>query len=189
MRSLTYYIGTTLDGRIAGPADETAFFDPDEEVLGLIAREFPDTLPTHVRASAGLGSQADRFDTVVMGRRTYEPALDLGVTDPYAHLRTYVVSRTLGASAEPNVEVIASDPLDAVRNLKCQEGGDMWLAGGGELAGELLPEIDELALKIYPCVAGVGRPLFAASTFDGRQWTSTDTKTLSGGMILARYRR
>jgi dihydrofolate reductase len=189
MRNLTYYIGTTLDGCIAAPDGTTSFFDPDDEVLGVIAREFPDTIPSHVRPAAGLGPHADRFDTVLMGRISYKPAIELGAADPYAHLRTYVFSRSLAPIDHPNVTVVADDPRTFVQALKREPGGDIWLAGGGQLAGALLPEIDELALKIYPRVAGTGRPLFATSAFAGELWTSTDTKVLSGGMILARYRR
>jgi dihydrofolate reductase len=130
MRTLRYYVGTTLDGFIAAPDGATSFFAPDEEVLGLIAREFPDTLPTHVRGPAGLGPQADRFDAVVMGRITYEPAVEQDVPDPYGHLRTYVVSSTLGPSAQPNVDIVHGDPVRFIRALKRQAGGDLWLAAG-----------------------------------------------------------
>ncbi|MFI1290490.1 AAA family ATPase [Streptomyces sp. NPDC020792] len=54
------------------------------------------------------------------------------------------------------------DPLALVRELKQQEGTglDVWLCGGGKLAGALLPEIDELVVKNYPVVAGAGIPAF-----------------------------
>jgi dihydrofolate reductase len=189
MRSLTYYVGSTIDGFIAAPDGSASFFAPDEEVLGLIAREFPDTIPTHVRTGAGLGPQCDRFDTVVMGRRTYEPAIEQGIDDPYQHLRTFVVSGSLPASKAANVSIVRDDPLVFVRALKREDGGDIWLAGGGTLAGVLLEEIDELALKLYPRVAGTGVPLFATERFDGRHWAVTDTTVLTGGMLLVRYRR
>jgi dihydrofolate reductase len=189
MRSLTYYVGSTIDGFIAAPDGTTSFFAPDAEVLDLIARDFPDTLPTHVRTGAGLGPQCDRFDTVVMGRRTYEPAIEQGIDDPYQHLRTFVVSASLPPSSAANVSIVPHDPLGFVRALKHEDGGDIWLAGGGTLAGALLDQIDELALKLYPRLAGTGVPLFATDRFDGRQWTVTDTTVLTGGMVLARYRR
>src|SRR3712207_8366055 len=91
-----------------------------------------------------------------MGRRTYDPALRLGITSPYAHLRQVVVSRTL-ESPDPDVTVVRDDPVGAVRALKQEDTGlDVYLAGGGQLAGELLPEIDRLVAKVYPVVAGAG---------------------------------
>jgi dihydrofolate reductase len=189
MRSLTYYVGSTIDGFIAAADGSSSFFAPDDEVLGMIAREFPDTIPTHLRTSTGLGPQPDRFDTVIMGRRTYEPALEQGIDDPYQHLQTYVVSASLPPSSAPNVSIVHDDPRGLVQALKHMPGGDIWLAGGGALAGALLDEIDELAVKLYPRVAGTGVPMFATDRFDGRSWTRTDTTVLTGGMVLVRYRR
>ncbi|MFG3013690.1 hypothetical protein ACGFZB_25230 [Streptomyces cinerochromogenes] len=41
-------------------------------------------------------------------------------------------------------------------------GLDIWLCGGGRLAGTLWPEIDELLIKTYPVVAGTGIPVWPA---------------------------
>ncbi|MEU6768047.1 dihydrofolate reductase family protein [Streptomyces sp. NPDC046853] len=99
-----------------------------------------------------------RFDTVVMGHGTYRPALDTGITRPYAHLRQYVVSSTLKPDTDPAVTVVPVDPLALVRELKGEAGAglDIWLCGGGKLAGTLLPQIDELMIKTYPVIAGSG---------------------------------
>src|SRR5690606_2760737 len=67
---------------------------------------------------------------------------------------------TLPESPAPGVEVIGSDPVGAVRELKREAGLGIWLCGGGELAQTLLPEIDQVFLKLYPVVLGTGRPLF-----------------------------
>ena len=40
----------------------------------------------------------------------------------------------------------------------------MWLCGGGHLAGQLVDEMDELFLKVYPVVLGRGIGLFAPET-------------------------
>jgi dihydrofolate reductase len=152
VRTLTYYIGASVDGFIAGPDGTVDFLMAlaDHEVLERIVRDYPDTLPTHVRGAFGLGADPQRFDTVLMGRATYEPALREGIDDPYAHLRTYVFSNTLGDSESDNVTVVRDDPRGFVNALKAGGGRDIWLAGGGRLAGALLPEIDELVVKIYP---------------------------------------
>jgi dihydrofolate reductase len=188
VRTLAYYVGATLDGVIAGPDGDADFFAPDEETLGFIASEHPDTVPTHVREHLGLGPSPSRFDTVIMGRATYAPALDVGITDPYAHLRTYVASTTMPEGPDGGVEVVR-DPLALVRRLKAQEGADVWLAGGGTLAAHLLPEIDEVVLKTYPIVAGTGIPLFASGGFVGDRLSVTDTRVLGNGTIVATYRR
>jgi dihydrofolate reductase len=102
-----------------------------------------------------------RFDAVLMGRGSYEPGLSEGVTSPFAHMKQYVVSSTLGRIDDPKVELVESDPLGLVRRLKKEEGGDIWLCGGGKLATQLLDELDELIIKSYPVVAGGGVSMFS----------------------------
>ena len=122
-----------------------------------------------------------------MGRGTYEPALSEGITSPYAHLRQYVFSRTLTIE-DPQVEIISSDPLAFVRELKQQEGLDIWLCGGAKLAGLLLPEIDELMIKRYPVLAGTGIPLFERP-FEPLPLTIVDTRTFPTGATVTTYRK
>ncbi|MBB0244785.1 dihydrofolate reductase [Streptomyces alkaliphilus] len=166
MRKLVYYIAVTLDGRIAGPGGEYDFFPPGEGDRGAaysswMGATYPETVPTAARAAVGLVDTPNRhFDTVVMGLGAYRPALDHGITSPYAHLRQYVVSGTLEPDIDPAVTVVPDDPIGLVRELKREESDrDIWLCGGGKLAGTLLPEIDELVIKSYPVVAGAGAPL------------------------------
>lgn len=130
MREMTYYIGATLDGFIAGPNDEVDFFPLSDEFHAFLASDFADALPTHARAAFGVAdAPLSRFDTVVMGRRTYEPALALGIADPYAHLRTIVVSASLTDPRAGNVEIVRTEPADHIRDLKAEPGLGIYLAG------------------------------------------------------------
>ncbi|AOW93829.1 deaminase [Rhodococcus sp. WMMA185] len=189
MRKLVYYVGVTLDGYIAGPDDEIDFFSLSDTMAAWIADHYPETIPTHMRPALGLGETPNRsFDTVVMGRGTYEPALTAGITSPYAHLRQLVVSTTLEASPDPAIESIVDDPLTAVRKLKSTEGLDIWLAGGGKLAASLLPEIDELIIKSYPVIAGSGRPVFSGA-FQPTAFTPSDCTSLDDGVAITSFCR
>ena len=187
MRMLTYYVGTTLDGYIAAPDGSVDAFPVDHVILDFIAAEFPETLPTHGREQLGVTASGTRFDTVVMGRSTYAPALDAGITSPYAHLRQYVVSTTL-APTDPAVEVVG-DPLGLVRELKREDGSGIWLAGGGRLAGALLSEIDELVLKFYPVVLGRGIPVIGAERPLPSSFELVESRVLEGGPTVHTYRR
>lgn len=189
MRQLVYYIGLSIDGFIAGPEGQVDFYPTPAEYVEWIKSEFADALPSHVRAQLGVGERPnDKFDTVIMGRRTYDPALSAGITSPYAHLRQYVVSRTL-ESTDPAITVVREDPLATVRALKAEDGGlDIYLAGGGELAGQLLDEIDRLVVKLYPVVAGAGRTAFG-STFSPTRFELEQTHTFPGGNAVLVYSR
>ncbi|UGY90286.1 dihydrofolate reductase family protein [Streptomyces gobiensis] len=189
MRKLTYFIGSTIDGFIAAPDGGFDFFSPHvtQDYLPHLITEYPETLPTAQRAALGSADAPNtRFDTVVMGRGTYDPGLAVGLTSPYAHLRQIVLSRSLTASADSSVEVTTEDPIALVRRLKQEEGLGIWLCGGADLAGQLLPEIDELIVKQYPVVAGSGVPLFRAD-FSPRLFTLTDSRVFEQGNLVLTY--
>lgn len=188
MRKLTYYVGVTLDGFIAAPDGSHDFFPVGPDLLQWIVAEYADTLPTHLREKLGADGPTTRFDTVVMGRATYQPALAAGITSPYAHLRQYVVSRSLRESPDPAVQLIAGDPVAKVRALKQEPGKGIYLAGGGKLAGELLAEIDELVMKLYPIAAGAGIPAFTSS-FSPTAFALRSSRPLESGVVVLTYDR
>lgn len=88
------------------------------------------------------------------------------------------------------MELVATDPVATVRALKQEPGKDIWLLGGGELAGALYPEIDQLLLKVGPLTLGTGIPLFGRYTpFDVRSWQLTDHTVLKSGSAFLTYDR
>ena len=104
------------------------------------------------------------IDTVVMGRKTYEVALKQtkGKSNPYPGIQSYVFSRTLKPSSDPNANIIADDAAEFVRKLKKQKGKDICVMGGGLLAKSLFEAklIDEIGFNIHPVLLGSGIPLF-----------------------------
>ncbi|NEC92957.1 dihydrofolate reductase family protein, partial [Streptomyces sp. SID12501] len=128
-----------------------------------------------------------RFDAVLMGRRTYEPGLKVGMTSPYGHLREqYVVSRSLGVAPDPQVTVISGDVAAKVRELKARDGLGIWLCGGADLAGQLADEIDAYVVKTYPVVVGTGMPMSRAG-FGVRPLELTGCTVLGGGQTVTSY--
>jgi dihydrofolate reductase len=187
-RKLTYYVASTVDGFIAGPDGSWDFFPVEGEHMADLSVRYPEAIPTHVRQAIGVDPGNVQFDTVLMGRGTYQPALDIGVTSPYAHLKQYVFSRSLKDIDDPAVEIVDGDPASLVRQLKREDGAGIWLCGGGQLAYQLLPEIDELAIKLYPMVIGEGVPLFAGS-FQVNDFTLAESHTYGNGVALMTYAR
>lgn len=105
-----------------------------------------------------------KIDTILVGRKTYEVGLKLskGKSNPFPGVKSYVFSRTLKAGQDKNVEIISDNAVEFVRDLKNQDGKDICLMGGGELAKTFFEAglIDEIGFSIHPVLLGSGIPLF-----------------------------
>ena len=188
MRTLTYLVAVTLDGCIAGPDGSFDAFIPEGDHIGAQVERWPETIPGHYRAPLGITGENREFDTVIMGRATYEVGSKAGITSPYGHLRQIVVSSTMRESPDPAVELVHADPLSVVDGLKRQAGSGIWLCGGGALAAALFPAIDELVLKVHPVVLGRGIPLFAERV-DTSRFALVESTRYEPGVLFNRYRR
>lgn len=174
-RTLTYYIATTLDGFIAHTDESHAGFLSDGHHITEYLHSLRD------------------FDTVLMGRRTFEIGYAYGapVMQPsptYAHMMQYVFSRTMPDSTHPRLSIVRDDPVPFTRDLKSQTGGAIYLCGGGQLARALVTAglVDDLIIKVNPVLFGQGIPLF--SPFDQTiPLHLLDTKVYAHGVVFLRY--
>jgi dihydrofolate reductase len=170
MRALKYYVACTADGFIAHADGSFDGFLMDGE---------------HV---ADFLESYKSFDTVLMGRKTYDVGLREGKTNPYPTLRSYVFSRAMKASPDPNVTLISQNAVEVVRGLRNESGKDIWLCGGADLAATFMRAslIDELVLKVNPVIFGSGIPLFAGAIQQGALQL-VDSKIYGNGVVLLRY--
>lgn len=187
MRELVYYVAVSIDGYIADPDGGFDAFLVEGDHASVVFGEYADALPVHALGALGIEPPRTRFDTVVMGWNTLTPALDAGIASPYPHLRQIVASRH--ARDHDAAITLTDDPLSVVRELKEQDGLDIWLCGGGELAGTLLPEIDRLVLKRNPVVFGTGVPLFGSATYDPRTFLPAGIRPFESGVVIEEYAR
>jgi dihydrofolate reductase len=145
LRKVTFGGACSLDGYFARADDSVDWLMWSEEAGEIMAAYW------------------DRFDTVVMGRRTYEVGKRMteGKANPYAGIKTYVFSRTL-ASQTGELEIRSGDPVRFIRELKRQAGKEICIMGGGDFARTLLEGgvIDEIGFNIQPILLGSGIPLF-----------------------------
>ncbi len=104
------------------------------------------------------------IDTILMGRRTYEVALqqNKGKSNPYPGIKSYVFSRTLKVSKDKSVEIVSKDAAGFVRKLKSGNGKNICVMGGGNFAKTLFEAdlIDEIGFNIHPVLLGSGIPIF-----------------------------
>ena len=187
MRELKYYVACTVDGFIAREDGSFDFFLMEGEHFSDLIKSYPDTIPGHLRDTLGVRGENKLFDVVLMGRRTYEVGLELGVTSPYSHLKQYLFSHSMKKSPDEQVELVSGDALAVVRELKKQTGKDIWLCGGGDLATTLFPEIDELILKVNPILLGSGIPIFSGAVKQ-TDLHLAESKSYNNGFVLLRYR-
>ncbi len=138
MRRIRYLVATSLDGYIAGPKGEADWIvpDPDFDFLALY----------------------NRFDTVLLGRRTYEITQSPGAP-PW--IRVYVFSRTLRQRDHPGVTIVAAKVEETLAALRAQPGKDIWLFGGASLFRSLLDArlVDTVEVAVMPVLLGGGIPL------------------------------
>ena len=131
------------------------------------------------------------IDTAVMGRKTYEVALQMGGGSfGGSSMASYVMSRSTPPGERCGVIFTAQSPAALVGEIRKRRGKDIWLMGGGELARDFLKAdlVDELYLGIVPVLLGEGLPLFP-SGFQQRDFALVENKTFSKGLISLKYKR
>jgi len=140
MRRIRYSVAMSLDGFIAGPNGEIDWIVEDSEI------DFSEIL--------------SGFDTLLMGRKTYDTAMSMGPSG-MPPMKAVVVSRTLRAEDHPDITIISDNLHEAVKRLQSEPGKDIWLFGGGELFRNLLDSglVDGVETAIIPVVLGGGIPM------------------------------
>jgi dihydrofolate reductase len=188
MRKLVMQMMTTVNGRLD---------DPDAW-----ATSVPDDL------YAELDRIYESFDTILVGRRTYEEMLAYwpgAESDPGSSEATRSMARKMNAyeklvftraSDPPALEWAGAEAVTArddgevvaiVEELKARSGGDLHLAGGSELARTLvrLGLVDRYNLFVFPVVSP------AAGWFDGigeqRELELVGSAAYSNGVVGLHY--
>jgi dihydrofolate reductase len=137
MRRVRYSVAMSLDGYVAGPGGESDWIIIDPEI--------------------DFAALASAFDTMLLGRRTYEAARQLGGGPAMPGTEVYVLSSTLRQSDCPGVTV-SDNARDTVAKLRAAPGKDIWLFGGGSLFRSLLGMrlVDTVEVAIIPVLLGGG---------------------------------
>jgi dihydrofolate reductase len=188
MRELTYYVACSVDGFIAHTDGSQDGFSQDGEYFADLFSVFPETVPSHLREVMGIHSENKWFDTVLMGRKTYEIGLKEGVTSPYSHMQQYLFSRNIQSSPDQSIQLVSEKAIELVEHLKNLTGKGIWLCGGANLAATLFENglIDQLILKINPFLMGSGIPLFSG-VIQQAALDLTCSKIYKNGVVMLYY--
>jgi dihydrofolate reductase len=170
MRKVILGVAVSLDGFIEGPNGEYDWCFTDRDY--------------------GMSSFIKRVDAIFFGRKSYEmmhsPAAPEG-PNPWGKKKFYVFSNTM-KNKPSDAELVSGNIGDRVREIKKENGKDIWLFGGASLTTSLMKEklVDELWLAVHPILLGQGKPLF--SGLDGRIKTKLiQSKTYDTGLVSLVY--
>jgi dihydrofolate reductase len=145
-----------------------------------------------------LGAVTDRSSGILLGRNTFEmfePAWSTRTVedDPGAPFFNespkYVVSGTLTDPTWNNSQVVGPYDPDAIRRLKDEVDGDLYVSGSITLVHAMLADglIDELHLCVYPLTRGEGPRLFEDGA-PAAKFTLGAAESYDNGVLYLNYR-
>lgn len=190
MRKLTLTQFMTLDGVVQSPGG------PDEDPSGGFAKGgwLPPFADNPLFGEV-MGNRFAKVGAFVLGRKTYEIFAafwpNVGDDDPTAaklnHLPKYVASTTLESAEWDHTTILDGDVVEAVKELKGDDGDELQIHGSGQLAQTLMRHnlIDVYELLVFPVVLGEGKRLF--ETGIDHSMRLVDSRATDSGLVVLTY--
>jgi dihydrofolate reductase len=191
MRKIITITFVTLDGVMQAPGG------PEEDKTGGFAYGgWQISFPTDEWMDSKFSEIMNSPFELLLGKTTYDifaafwpnAKTDHEVAVPFNKTKKYVVSHKSFEPSWHNSACIAGDVLTQLKNLKEEDGPDLWVWGSGNLIQTLLENhlIDRMHLWIYPITIGKGKRLFAEGT-QPEHFKLVDSKISTTGVICATY--
>jgi dihydrofolate reductase len=150
------------------------------------------------RMGQAIGALTERCRGILFGRATYEmfePSWSTRTVEddpgaPFFNDTTkYIVSSTLTNPTWRNSKVIGPYDADAIRRLKDEVDGDLYVSGSGTLVRAMLADglVDELHLFMYPLTRGSGPRLFP-EVADPGTLSLAACESYENGVVYLAYR-
>lgn len=185
MRKLIVQQWSTIDNIVA----------EEDGGLSFVTAE-PFTSPsTDPKYKASVMDFIDTVDTMIIGANTYAMSKDYW---PYAtdqgeygekvnKLNKIVASKELKEApwGDFSAAIVTADPVATLKELKEQDGKDIWLWGSLTLMKSLFEAdiVDEVQMRVCPTTRGKGVHLFT----DQRDLTLLEATPFDNGIVLLRY--
>lgn len=173
MRKIKLYIATSLNGKIADSKGSVDWLE---------------SIPKPVNSDYGYAEFYESVDTTIQGRSTYDQILGWGIDFPYADKKNYVITREKGIENTEHVEFITEDHTAFIKELRKQEGKDIWLVGGGHVNTMLMNEglIDEIIVFVMPMILSGGIEMFGGLPNES-QLELIESKSYETGAVEIKY--
>ncbi len=153
--------------------------------------------PFDPKMGQAIGAIMGSCTAILLGRRTYEqfaPAWSgrTAAEDPGAPFMNetpkYVVSGTLTDADWSNTDILGAYDPEAIRALKNERDGNIYVSGSGTLVRSLLADglVSELHLFLFPLTLGGGQRLFGDEL--KLKLGLSDTEAYDGGAVHLTYR-
>lgn len=150
MRKIVLFIAMSLDGYIADRNGGVGWLKghcPDGENLDVYSEFVKD------------------IDTILMGWNTYDQiTTELSPTEwVYSNFITYVITHNDRNSTE-QIRFTDENPIDLLTKLKSENGKNIWICGGANLAQQFIRSdlIDQYYISVIPTLLGAGIRLFGS---------------------------
>lgn len=189
MRKIIVLSFITLDGVMQAPGGPTEDTSGNFTYGGWTVPYFDDFLGKIME------EQMSRPFDLLLGRKTFEIFASYwahyeGGKNPINEATKYVASTNLTTHEWSKSVFLKGNVVDAIKQLKQQDGPDLQVHGSGNLIQTLLKHdlVDEFWLKIFPVTLGMGKRLFDTGTIPA-SYTLVESKSSPSGVIIATFKR
>jgi len=147
-----YYTAASLDGFIATIDDSLEWLFPLGELEAT-------SYPTFIREVGALAMGSSTYEWML--RHVVGPEARRPQAWPYKQPAWVFTSRTLPAIPGADIRFVRGDVRPGHRDHRLVDGADVWIVGGGELAGQFYDQglLDELFVQVGSVTLGAGKPL------------------------------
>jgi len=171
----------SMDGKLATDGHDLAFLETIENQSDALD-EFPRFL--------------EGIDAILVGAETVRWLLRGGHGWPHGDKPTWLLSHDvelverIGRTEKP-LRRIEGDVRQALSEIETSGAQRVWLAGGGNLAGQVLSldEIDDVEVTIAPVALGAGPSLFGAAVLDLRRFEVVASRVVAGNAVRIHWTR